>query len=354
MRILVTGHYGYIGTVLVPMLLEKGHEVAGIDSDLFEQSTFGEGIVEVPWVRKDIRDVEMSDLEGFDAVMHLAALSNDPLGDLNPDLTLQINHLASVRLAALSKQAGVSRFIFSSSCSNYGAGGEELLNEESPFNPVTPYGISKVRVEQDVAKLADRDFSPIFLRNATAYGVSPRLRFDLVLNNLVAWAYATGKVLIKSDGTPWRPIVHIADISRAFIAALHAPREVVHNVAFNVGRNGDNYRIRELAEIVRETVPGCTIEYAKDGGPDKRCYRVDSSKILGALPEFKPQWDARRGARELYDAYRNVGLRVEDFEGPKYKRIDHIKHLLKAGRLGPDLRWTNVQISSSPLTTAAR
>lgn len=350
MRVLVTGHYGYIGTVLVPLLLDRGHEVVGLDTDLFEQSTFGDGIVDVPFIRKDVRDVEITDLKGIDAVMHLAGLSNDPLGDLNPQLTFEINHLASVRLAELAKRAGISRYIFSSSCSNYGAGGEELLNEHSPFNPVTPYGQSKVRVEQDVAKLADDEFSPTFLRNATAFGVSPRLRFDLVLNNLVAWAFTTGKVFIKSDGSPWRPIIHIADISRAFIAALEAPREAVHNEAFNVGRNEDNYRIRDLADIVRETVPGCTIEYAADGGPDKRCYRVDSSKIRAVLPNFQPVWDARKGARELHDAYRRVGLRLEDFEGPKYKRIDHIKSLLQAGRLRPDLRWAGAPQRKSPAT----
>ena len=350
MRVLVTGHYGYIGTVLVPLLLDRGHEVVGLDTDLFEQSTFGDGIVDVPFIRKDVRDVEITDLKGIDAVMHLAGLSNDPLGDLNPHLTFEINHLASVRLAELAKRAGISRYIFSSSCSNYGAGGEELLNEHSPFNPVTPYGQSKVRVEQDVAKLADDEFSPTFLRNATAFGVSPRLRFDLVLNNLVAWAFTTGKVFIKSDGSPWRPIIHIADISRAFIAALEAPREAVHNEAFNVGRNEDNYRIRDLADIVRETVPGCTIEYAADGGPDKRCYRVDSSKIRAVLPNFQPVWDARKGARELHDAYRRVGLRLEDFEGPKYKRIDHIKSLLQTGRLRPDLRWAGAPQRKSPAT----
>jgi nucleoside-diphosphate-sugar epimerase len=339
MRVLVTGHCGYIGTVMVPMLLAEGHDVVGLDSDLYAASTFGEGMVDVPEIRKDIRDIEEKDLEGFEAVIHLAGLSNDPLGDLNPSLTYEINHLASVRLAELSKKAGVERFIFSSSCSNYGAGGEDLLNEQSAFNPVTPYGISKVRVEQDVARLADDNFSPTFLRNATAFGVSPRLRFDLVLNNLVAWAFTTGRVYIKSDGTPWRPIVHIADISRAFIAVLHADRSLVHNDAFNVARNEDNYRIRELADIVKETVPGCVIEYAKDAGPDKRCYRVDSSKIMRTLPSFKPVWNARKGAQELYAAYQRVGLRLEDFEGPKYKRIDHIKSLLNSGRLTPDLRW---------------
>jgi nucleoside-diphosphate-sugar epimerase len=216
-----------------------------------------------------------------------AALSNDPLGNLNPDLTYEINHQASVRLARMAKEAGVKRFLFSSSCSIYGAAGDEMLTEEAEFNPVTPYGYSKVYVEREVADLADERFSPVFLRNATAYGVSPRLRFDIVLNNLVAWAYATGRVLIKSDGTPWRPIIHIEDISRAFIAALNAPRERVHNQAFNVGRNEQNYRIRELAEIVKETVPSCEIEYAQDAGPDKRTYRVDFSKIARVLPEFK-------------------------------------------------------------------
>ena len=339
MRVLVTGHLGYIGTVMVPMLLAEGFDVVGLDSDLYERSTFGEGIVNVPNIKKDLRDVELSDLRGFDAIIHLAGLSNDPLGDLNPNLTYDINHLGSVRLAELAKKAGVKRFVFSSSCSNYGAGGEDLLNEESAFNPVTPYGISKVRVEQDVSKMADGSFSPTFLRNATAFGVSPRLRFDLVLNNLTAWAFTTGKVFIKSDGTPWRPIVHIADISRAFIAVLKAPVAAVHNQAFNVARNEDNYRIRELADIVKATVPDTVIEYAKDAGPDKRCYRVDSSKILKTLPSFTPAWDARKGAQELLQAYKKVGLKLDDFEGPKYKRIDHIKMLLNSGRLGPDLRW---------------
>jgi nucleoside-diphosphate-sugar epimerase len=339
MRVLVTGHLGYIGTVMAPMLLAEGYDVVGLDSDLYRDCTFGDGLKGVPEIKKDIRDVEASDLEGFNAVIHLAGLSNDPLGNLNPALTYEINHVASVRLAQLAKDVGVQRFVFSSSCSNYGAGGENLLNEEAAFNPVTPYGISKVLVERDVAKLADSDFSPTFLRNATAYGVSPRLRFDLVLNNLVAWAFTTGQVYVKSDGTPWRPVVHIEDISRAFIAVLRAPRELVHNQAFNVGRNEDNYRIRELAEIVKETVPGCDVQYAKDGGPDKRCYRVDSRKLMRTLHDFKPQWDARRGAQQLYETYKSIGLRLEDFEGPKYKRIDHIKNLISDGRLDETLRW---------------
>ena len=339
MRILVTGHKGYIGTILVPMLVDAGHDVVGMDSDLYRGSTFGDNMPAVPEIEKDVRDVTSKDLEGFEAVLHLAGLSNDPLGNLNPDLTRLINHEATVRLGELAKQAGVSRYIFSSSCSNYGAGGEDWLNEESDFNPVTPYGVSKVKSEQGLAALADDDFSPTYLRNATAFGVSPRLRFDLVLNNLTAWAFTTGRVFIKSDGTPWRPIVHIEDISRAFLAALHAPREKVHNEAFNVGRNEDNYQIRELADMVKDIVPNCKVEYAKDAGPDLRCYRVDCSKILRVLPEFKPQWNARKGVQELYDAYKAVGLTLEEFEGDRYQRIAHIKSLLASNKLGEDLRW---------------
>jgi nucleoside-diphosphate-sugar epimerase len=340
MRILLTGDKGYIGAVMVPMLIQEGHTVTGLDSDWFEHSAFSPLLSDIPSRKKDLRDLEVSDLEGFDAVVHLAGLSNDPLGDLNPTLTYDINHLASVQLAKLAKQAGVKRFLFSSSCSTYGAAAsEDLLDETAQFNPVTPYGRSKVLVEQDVAKLADAKFCPTFLRNATAYGVSPRLRFDLVLNNLVAWAHATKRIYIKSDGTPWRPIVHIADISRAFIAVLNAPMDLVNNQAFNVGRSDENYQIRDLAEIVNETIPGCHVEYAKDGSPDTRCYRVDFSKINRVLPEFKPQWTARKGAKELYDAVRGAGLQLEDFEGPRYKRISHIQELLNSGRLDANLRW---------------
>jgi nucleoside-diphosphate-sugar epimerase len=339
MRVLVTGHNGYIGTVLTPMLQAAGHDVVGLDTNLFMACQFGDWEERVPNLRKDVRDVTRDDLEGFDAVLHLAGLSNDPLGNLDPGLTFEINHRASVRLAQLAKEAGVSRFIFSSSCSNYGAGGDDFLDENSAFNPVTPYGESKVMVEQDVAPMADDRFSPTFLRNATAYGVSPFLRFDLVLNNLTAWALSTGLVYLKSDGSPWRPIVHIEDISRAFLTVLEAPREKVHNQAYNVGRTEDNYRIRELAEIVVATVPNSRVEYAPDAGPDKRNYRVDCSKIQRELPAFQPQWDARKGAVELYEAYIREGVDVNDFEGPRFKRIDHIKGLLASGSLKGDLRW---------------
>ncbi|MBZ0298018.1 MAG: SDR family oxidoreductase [Anaerolineae bacterium] len=339
MRILVTGHDGYIGSVMVPLLLREGYAVVGLDSNLFHECVFGDEVPTVPAIRKDIRDVTERDLEGFDAVLHLAALSNDPLGNLNPDLTYDINFRGALHLAELARAAGVPRFLFSSSCSTYGAAGEAILDETATFNPVTPYGKSKSMVEAEVSKLATDDFSPVFLRNATAYGVSARMRFDLVLNNLVAWAVTTGQVYIKSDGTPWRPIVHIEDISRAFIAVLEAPRETIHNQAFNVGRNDENYQVRDIAEIVRQTVPGCHVEYAPGGEPDKRSYRVSFDKINACLPNFKPQWDARKGAQELYEAYQQVGLSLDDFEGKRYRRIDHIKGLLESGKLDDTLRW---------------
>ena len=339
MNVLVTGHRGYIGTVMTPMLLSRGHQVTGLDTDLYQFCTFGNSIPELTTINKDIRDITVSDLIGYDAVIHLAGLSNDPLGDLNPSITFEINHAASVKLAEKAKAAGVQRFIFSSSCSTYGAAGDDMIDETAAFNPVTPYGDSKVQVEIDVAKLADDNFTPTFMRSATAYGVSPRLRFDLVLNNMVAWAYTTGLVFLKSDGTPWRPIVHIEDISRAFIAVLEAPRELVHNQSFNVGRSQENYRVRELAEIVRDIVPNCRIEYAADAGPDKRTYRVACDKLPNTLPSYQPQWDARRGVEELYKTYVSIGLTVDEFEGTRYKRIAQIKHLIATNQLDSSLRW---------------
>ncbi|MEM7029137.1 MAG: SDR family oxidoreductase [Chloroflexota bacterium] len=343
MRVLLTGHRGYVGTVLTPMLVTAGHEVLGLDTNLFQGSTFGEDTPSAAMteIDKDIRDVTATDLEGVDAVLHLAALSNDPLGNLKPDLTDEINHAASVHLATLAKQAGASRFVFSSSCSNYGAGGENWLDESSGFNPVTPYGISKVAAEKDIAALADDKFSPTLLRSATAYGVSARLRFDLVLNNLVAWAYTTGRVFLKSDGSQWRPLVHIEDMARAFVAVVEAPRDLVHNEAFNVGQTSENYRIVDVAQIVAETVPHSQVEIAAGAGPDQRCYRVNCDKISQTLPAYQPQWTVRRGAQSLYEAYQQVGLAQDEFEGARYRRAHHLTSLIEQGRVDETFRWVD-------------
>lgn len=344
MKVLVTGHTGYIGCILVPMLREAGHEVHGLDSGLFDGCDFDPPELGVPEVRVDLRDVEREHLTGYDALINLAGLSNDPLGDLDPENTYAINHRATVRLAELAKSAGIERFLHSSSCSLYGAAGDDLVTEDAEFHPVTPYGESKVYVERDVSALADKRFCPGFLRNATAYGVSPRLRGDLVINNLVGYAVTKGEVLLKSDGTPWRPLVHIEDISRAFLALLEAPWEKAWNRAYNVGRTEENYRIREVAEIVAEVVPGSRVTFQPGAGPDKRNYRVSCDLIRRELPAYDPRWTVRKGAEELYRAYLAHGLTLEEFESSRYLRIKHVRELQSEGRLDANLRWQGVAL----------
>jgi len=338
MRILLAGHEGYIGTVLAPILSAAGHEVVGLDSGLFSACTFGDEPARLPGHAVDLRDAAPDALAGVDAVIHLANLSNDPLGNLAPGLTHDVNVKATVRFARLAREAGVRRFVFASSCSLYGAAGAGRVDETADFHPVTPYGVAKVEAERGLAALAGDAFSPVFLRNATVYGVSPRLRFDLVVNNLTAWAVSTGEIRMLSDGSPWRPLVHVEDVARAALAAVEAPREAVHNEAFNVGRDAENYRVREVAAIVAEEVPGCRLSFADGASPDLRSYRVSFRKIAEQLPSWRPQWTVRDGVRQVRDALTGLDLAPSVFEGPRFSRIAHLQARLAAGSLAPDLR----------------
>jgi nucleoside-diphosphate-sugar epimerase len=342
LRVLVTGHDGYIGAVLTPMFQQAGHEVVGLDSFLYADCGYGGDTSPIDAIRKDIRDVAIEDLSGFDAVIHLAAISNDPLGDLNPNATMAINHAATVSLAKAAKMARVSRFLFSSSCSLYGAQGDRYIDEEAAFNPVTSYGVSKVRSEIDLLALADDDFSPTFLRNATAYGISPRLRGDLVVNNLTGFAYTTGKVFLKSDGSSWRPLVHIEDISRAFLAMLEAERSLVHGEAFNVGATAENYKIRDVAHLVSGVVPNSVIALSDEAFNDARNYRVSCAKFESTFPDAVACWTVPKGIEELYESFSNERLSIEDLEGDRFMRVKHVNKLVAEGRLDVDLRWIGV------------
>lgn len=338
MRILVTGSRGFIGAVLVPLLQNASHEVVGLDTDLYRDADCGPTQFADEQIVTDLRDVQVDQLQGFDAVMHLAALSNDPLGNLDAQLTYDINHRASVDLAKKAKEAGVPRFLFSSSCSCYGSAGDELLTEEASFNPITPYGESKVYADREISELADDSFAPTFLRNATAYGFSPRLRLDLVVNDFVAAAYLDKRIYIKSDGTPWRPLVHVEDIARAFLAILEAPREAIYNEAFNVGETQENYRVSELAEIVQAAVPDCAIEYDPAGGPDKRCYRVNCDKLKQHLPNFATKWTVAKGVEQLLSAYREFELSRDAVTGKRYLRLAGLQRRLQEQAVSEDLR----------------
>jgi nucleoside-diphosphate-sugar epimerase len=341
-KILVSGHHGYIGSVLVPVLAEADHEVVGLDTFYYRDCDFGPPADLPTTLEADLRDVGPSELEGFDGIVHLAALSNDPVGDLKPEWTYAINLDASVALARAAQEAGVSRFVFASSCSMYGAAGEDdVLDETAPLHPLTPYAESKVRAEEAILSLASDAFAPVSMRNATAYGVSPRLRLDVVLNNLVAWAHTTGAIRLLSDGTAWRPLVHVRDIAAATLALLEAPANAIRGEAFNVGTDEQNYRIRTLAEVVQHRLPQCSIEYAEGASTDARSYRVDFSKLAERLTGCRFEWTAERGVEELATAYEREGLTADEFTGRRYIRLGRLRYLLDTGELADGLRWAH-------------
>lgn len=338
MRVLVTGSAGYVGAVLCPQLAARGHDVAGLDTGYYDGCDFGP-YAGVRTLRRDVRDVGPRDLEGFQAIVHLAALSNDPVGDLDPELTHEINHHATVSLARAAREAGVERFVFASSCSMYGAGsGDELLAEDAPLRPLTAYAESKVRSEEALRGLDGDGFTTVAMRNATVYGVSPRLRLDIVLNNLAAWSHVSGRIRLLSDGMSWRPLLHVRDLGKVAERLLVAPRALVGGKAFNVGSDEQNYLVRDLAEILA-VVTGCDVELAGDASPDPRSYRVDFSALAEAFPDLVLDWDARRGAEELIGAYRSVGLTRDDFDGRSYVRLRQLRHLLDEHLVDAGLRW---------------
>jgi nucleoside-diphosphate-sugar epimerase len=346
MRVLVTGSHGYIGSVLAPAVASAGHQVVGLDTFLYEGCDFGVEDMPVTTLRADIRDVGIADLEGYDAVVHLAALSNDPLGNFDPGLTAAINAEAAISLARAASEAGVGRFIFASSCSMYGASGsDDELDENAPLRPLTAYAESKVRAEEGIFELARPGFAPVSMRNATVYGASRRLRLDIVLNNLAAWSHTTGSIRLLSDGSAWRPLVHVRDVSAATLALLEAPEDEVRGQAINVGTAAQNYKIRELAEVLSE-ISGCSVEIAEGAEPDRRSYRVDFSKLGRVLPDLSLAWDARRGSNELIDAYRATGLTWDDFDGDRYTRLARLQHLVESGALDDEFRWRTAPAAS--------
>jgi nucleoside-diphosphate-sugar epimerase len=340
-RVLITGHNGYIGSIMAPLLAQTGYRVVGLDTGYFDACTLIPDLVQVPALRKDIRDLTVADLQGFDAVIHLAALSNDPIGNLDAEWTRQINFEATARLAEFAKAAGVERFLFSSSCIMYGMSEANVVDESSPLDPRTEYARSKVLAEGAVGMLAGDGFSPTFLRNGTIYGLSPRMRFDTVLNDLVGTAVSTGKVVVHSDGKPWRPVVHVEDVARAFMAVLEAPIETVHNQALNIGANRLNHQIRELAEIVARTVPDCVLEMRAQSGADQRTYKADFSKFARTFPDFEFQWTAEKGALQLSRQFRALGLTGDDLADKRYTRLTWLGHLLDSERLDGALRWND-------------